>query len=70
MILLAWNVVPLSKLYVTPVDGAVTVIVPVVTPHVGCVTVVIGAVGTVKIALITEGVAVEIQRLVLSFTTT
>ena len=31
----AWNVVPLSKLYVTPLDGDVTVIVPVVTLHVG-----------------------------------
>ena len=34
---------PLSKLYVTPLDGASTVIVPVVTLHVGCVTVTVGA---------------------------
>ena len=39
----AWNVVPLSKLYVTPLDGAVTVIVPVATEHVGCTIVVVAA---------------------------
>ena len=61
---------PLSKLYVTPLDGASTVIVPVETLHVGCVMVVVGALGTVKMALITEGVAAETQALVLSLTTT
>ena len=65
-----WNVVPLSKLYVTPLDGASTVMVPVETLHVGCVSVTVGAFGTVKTALITEGVAVDTQALVLSFTTT
>ena len=70
MILLAWNVVPLSKLYVTPVDGVFTVIVPVVTLHVGCVAVAVGALGTAKIALITEGVAVDAQPVMSSFTTT
>ena len=69
-ILDTWYVVPLSKLYVTPLDGASTVIVPVETLHVGCVTVVVGAFGTVKMALITEGVAVDTQALALSFTTT
>ena len=69
LILLDWNVDPLSKLYVTPLDGASTVIVPVEMLHVGCVTVVVGAVGTVKTALITEGVAIDTQALVLSFTT-
>ena len=67
--MLVWKVVPLSKLYVTPLDGLVTVIVPVVTLHVGCVTETVGAVGTVKIPLITEGVAVDIQALTLSLTT-
>ena len=70
LILLAWKVVPLSKLYVTPLDGVLTVIVPVVTLHVGCVTVVVGALGTAKIASITEGVAVETQALTSSFTRT
>ena len=35
----AWKVVPLSKLYVTPLDGSVTVIVPVVAPQMGWATV-------------------------------
>jgi hypothetical protein len=60
----------LSKLYVTPLDGVLTVIVPVVTLHVGCVAVTVGALGTANIALITEGVAVETQPLTSSFTTT
>ena len=41
----AWKVVPLLKLYVTPVDGLVTVIVPVATEHVGCVTEAVGTEG-------------------------
>ena len=49
-----WYVVPLSKLYVTPLDGASTVIVPVETLHVGCVTVVVGAVGLGVIVISTE----------------
>ena len=61
---------PLSKLYVTPLEGAETVIVPVVTLHVGCVSVTVGALGTGKIALITEGVAIEEQPLTSSLTTT
>ena len=44
--------------------------VPVETLHVGCVSVTVGAVGTAKTALITEGVAVDTQALTLSFTTT
>ena len=34
---------PLSKLYVTPLEGAVTVIVPVATLHVGCTIVAVAA---------------------------
>ena len=48
---LVWNVVPLSKLYVTPLDGLVTVIVPVATAHVGCTVVVMGTEGVVGWAL-------------------
>ena len=44
-ILLAWKVAPLSKLYVTPLDGLETVIVAVETLQVGCVTLVVGATG-------------------------
>ena len=61
---------PLSKLYVTPLDGVVMVIVPVVTLHVGWTTVVIGAVGTIKIAFNTEGVAAERQAVASSFVRT
>ena len=44
------------------------VIVPVATLHVGCETVAVGAVGTAKTALITEGVTVETQLLEISLT--
>ena len=40
---LAWYDVPLLKLYVTPLVGFVTVIEPVGTAHVGCVTLIVGA---------------------------
>lgn len=60
----------MSKLYVTPLSGAVTEIVPVGVAHVGCVTETVGAFGTVNAALITEGVAADAQRLTLSFTKT
>ena len=33
----------MSKLYVTPLDGTVTVIVPVAVAHVGCTNVVVAA---------------------------
>ena len=49
-----WNVDPLSKLYVTPLDGASTVIVPVETLHVGCVSVTVGAAGIAFIVISTE----------------
>ena len=63
MILLGWNVVPLSKLYVTPLDGVLTVIVPVVVEHVGCVSVTVGAVGT-GLAFMVVDVATDVQPLV------
>ena len=40
MVLLIWKVAPLSKLYVTPFNGEVTVIEPVATVQLGCVVVV------------------------------
>ena len=43
MVALAWYAMPLLKLYVTPLDGFVTVIEPVETAHVGCVTLMVGA---------------------------
>jgi hypothetical protein len=49
----------LSKLYVTPLAGIVTVIKPVEIAQVGGETVVVGAFETLKTALITEGVAVQ-----------
>ena len=53
----------MSKLYVTPFDGLVTVILPVVTLHVGCVTVVVGATGT-GLAFIVVDVATDVQPLI------
>jgi hypothetical protein len=53
----------LSKLYVTPLRGFVTVILPVVTLHVGCVMLVVGAGGT-GLALMMVEVATDTQPLV------
>ena len=50
-------VAPLSKLYVTPVVGLVTVMVPLALAHVGCDTDVCGAEGVFGAALIVTGVA-------------
>jgi len=41
-----WKVFPLSKLYVTPLAGTVTVILPDANVQVGCTTVAVGADGT------------------------
>ena len=52
--MLYWNPAP---------NGAVTVIVPVGVPQVGCVTVTAGATGGVGAALTTAAVAVDTQVL-------
>ena len=63
----AWYVAPLSKLYVTPLVGFVTVIVPVVAPQMGCAVFVDGAFGTDNAALIVADVEGDTQPLPLSF---
>ena len=50
---------PLSKLYVTPLDGFVMVIVPVATKHVGWVTEVTGTEGVAGGAFTVFATAVE-----------
>jgi hypothetical protein len=57
----AWYVAPLLKLYVTPVVGAVTVIVPVAIAHVGCATETVGTAGLLKAAFIVAEAAVDVQ---------
>ena len=66
--LLAWNVAPLSKLYVTPEDGDVIVIVPVALAQVGCVTLAVGAPGTLNEGFTVAVVAPETHELDASFT--
>ena len=61
---------PLLKLYVTPLDGLVTVIVPVAVAQVGCVVESVGTEGTFKGALMVADAAVEVQLDVLSLTIT
>jgi hypothetical protein len=55
----AWNVAPLSKLYVSPAFWTVIEIAPVATAHVGCVTAMTGADGVEGCAFITTFTAVE-----------
>ena len=57
----AWYVAPLSKLYVTPVDGLVTLIVPVATLHVGCVKTRVGTEGVTGWGFIVADTAVDVQ---------
>jgi hypothetical protein len=49
----------LLKLYVTPVVGVVTVIVPVVTPHEGCMIVIVGSGAGVGCAVMIFETAVD-----------
>jgi hypothetical protein len=51
----------LLKLYVTPVVGAVTVIVPVATAHVGCVAETVGTAGLLNAAFMVAEAAVDVQ---------
>lgn len=52
---------PLSKLYVTPLDGLVTLIVPVAVAHVGSVTVVVGTEGGVGWASMMAVAVADVQ---------
>lgn len=65
-----WYVVPLSKLYVTPLDGLVTVIVPVAVAHVGCVTENVGNEGVTGWAFTVVALADEEHMDTSSFTMT
>ena len=51
---------PLSKLYVTPLVGFVTVIVPVAVVHVGCAALAVGAAG-VGLTVIVNDCGVPVQ---------
>ena len=62
-----WYVAPLSKLYVTPLDGLVTVIVPVAVVQLGCVTEVTGTEGVLSCGSIVVALTVDSQPLVLFF---
>ena len=53
----------------TPEDGDVIVIVPVALAQVGCVTLAVGAPGTLKAGFTVAVVATETQELAASFTT-
>ena len=57
----ACYVAPLSKLYVTPVDGLVTNILPVATLHDGCVKTSVGTEGVTGWTFIVAETAVEVQ---------
>ena len=58
----------MSKLYVTPLVGFVTVIKPVETLHVGWLTVVVGTEGVVGWALMVAVVAADSQPPPMLFT--
>jgi hypothetical protein len=60
----------LSKLYVTPLAGLVTVIIPVADAQVGCVTEVTGIEGVTGWVFTVVAIAVEIHPPALFFTIT
>jgi hypothetical protein len=62
--------VPLLKLYVTPVVGVVTVILPVATEHVGCVAETVGTAGLLNGAFMVAATAVDVQLDVVFLTIT
>ena len=57
----AWYVAPLLKLYVTPVDGLVTNMLPVATLHDGCVKTSVGTEGVTGWGFIVADTAVDVQ---------
>lgn len=57
------------KLYVTPLVGLVTVIVPVATAHVGCVAETVGTDGTLNAALMVVALAAAVVQLDVLFLT-
>ena len=66
----AWYVAPLLKLYVTPVEGLVTNMLPVATLHVGSVKTSVGTEGVTGWAFIVADTAVEVQPPALFLTMT
>ena len=66
----AWYVAPLSKLYVTPVDGLVTNMLPVATLHIGCVKTSVGTEGVTGAVFIVADTAVDVQPPALFLTMT
>ena len=66
----AWYVAPLLKLYVTPLVGLVTVIVPVAVAHVVCTIETVGTEGVTGCVFIVAAVAVEVQLDAVFFTIT
>ena len=66
----AWYVAPLLKLYVTPVDGLVTNMLPVATLHDGCVKTSVGTEGVTGCGFIVADTAVVVQPPTLFLTIT
>ena len=60
---------PLLKLYVTPLDGLVTVIVPVATAHVGWVAETVGTEGVLYAAFMVVALAAAVVQFDVLFLT-